>query len=211
MVQKFYLLFLSFFLLMVFTPRVSSAQDFNECQRIVKDLLPVFNRSFEENNPALLREESYQRGVRNLQSAYALYHKQAFQPSDSVQRMNNEAVILALLGNYPKALHIMEELDLATQDPLLHYNRGLFALLSGKYDGARTDFADAPGGTQATLNTLVSYAKQKKYSDALGFANGNSAKNTAGKWNYNLGMIYKFNGQLPEAVDEMATAIRQKD
>ena len=198
-------------MLTILSPKVSSAQDFNECQRIVKDLLPVFNRSFEENNPALLREESYQRGIRNLQAAYALYHKQAFQPADSVQRMNNEAVILALLGNYQKALHIMEELGLSSQDPHLHYNRGLFGMLSGKYASARADFADAPGGTQATLNTLVSYAKEKKYGDALGFATGNSAKNSDGKWNYNLGMLYKFNGQLPEAVDEMATAIRQKD
>ena len=213
MVQKIYLLLTSCMLLMLtlLVPRAAFAQDFNECQRIVKDLLPVFNRSFEENNPALLREETYQRGIRNLQAAYAMYHKQAFQPSDSVQRMNNEAVILALLGNYQKAFHIMEELDLSTQDPHLHYNRGLFSLLSGKYDAARNDFADAPGGSQATLNTLVSYAKQKKYADALGYANGNSAKNTGGKWNYNLGMVYKFNNQFSEAVDEMATAIRQKD
>ncbi|MCF0064963.1 hypothetical protein MUK70_29210 [Dyadobacter chenwenxiniae] len=213
MLQKIRLLFTSSMLLMMtlLTQGVASAQDFNECQRIVKDLLPVFNRSFEENNPALLREETYQRGVRNLQAAYAQYHKQAFQPSDSVQRMNNEAVILALLGNYQKAFHIMEELDLNTQDPHLHYNRGLFSLLSGKYDEARSDFADAPGGTQATLNTLVSYAKQKKYGEAMGYANGNNAKNTDGKWNYNLGMIYKYNGRFSEAVDEMATAIRQKD
>ena len=122
MVQKIYLLLTSCMLLMLtlLVPRAAFAQDFNECQRIVKDLLPVFNRSFEENNPALLREETYQRGIRNLQAAYAMYHKQAFQPSDSVQRMNNEAVILALLGNYQKAFHIMEELDLSSQDPHLH-------------------------------------------------------------------------------------------
>jgi hypothetical protein len=51
MVQKIYLLVFSGILLMltILSPKVSSAQDFNECQRIVKDLLPVFNRSFEEN------------------------------------------------------------------------------------------------------------------------------------------------------------------
>jgi tetratricopeptide (TPR) repeat protein len=213
MVQKIYLLVSSgiLLMLMVLSPNTASAQDFSECQKIVKDLLPVFNRSFEENNPALLREESYTRGIRSLQAAYALYNKQAFQPSDSVQRMNNEAVILALSGNYQKALHIMEELDLSTQDAYLHYNRGLFALLSGRYDTARKDFSDAPGGAQATLNTMVSYAKQKKYGQAIDFAGQNSAKGTEGKWNYNVGMVYKFNGQLTEAVDEMSSAIKQKD
>ncbi|MCE7061183.1 tetratricopeptide repeat protein [Dyadobacter sp. CY343] len=188
-----------------------AAQDFGECQRLVKDLLPVFNRSFEENNPALIREKSYQRGIRELQAAYSLYHKQAFQPSDSVQRMNNEAVILALLGNYQKALHIMEALDLNQQEPQLRYNRGLFALLSGKYDAARNDFSQAPGGTHANLNTVVAFGKQKKYSEAADFAAGNSAKNSGGKWNYNLGMVHKYSGRTEEAIEEVTTAIRQKD
>jgi tetratricopeptide (TPR) repeat protein len=213
MVQKICLLVVSGMLLMLtgLYPEHASAQDFSECQRIVKDLLPVFNRSFEENNPALLRDEVYQRGIRNLQAAYALYHKQAFQPSDSVQRMNNEAVVLALSGNYQKALHIMESLDLSTQDPHLRYNRGLFALLSGRYGAARNDFADGPGGSHAVLNTLVAFGKEKKYDQASGFADGNSAKNTDGKWNYNVGMAHKYNKRMEEAVDEITTAIRQKD
>lgn len=198
-------------MLTVLHPEHASAQDFSECQKIVKDLLPVFNRSFEENNPALLRDEVYQRGIRNLQAAYALYHKQAFEPSDSVQRMNNEAVVLALSGNYQKALHIMESLDLSAQDPHLRYNRGLFALLSGRFAAARNDFTDGPGGSHALLNTLVAFGKEKKYSQASGFADGNAAKNTGGKWNYNVGMAYKYNGQMEEAVEELTAAIRQKD
>ncbi|WP_229208939.1 tetratricopeptide repeat protein [Dyadobacter luticola] len=196
---------------MALRPGSVSAQDFGECQKIVKDLLPVFNRAFEENNPALLREESYQRGIRNLQAAYALYHKEAFQATDSAQRMNNEAVILALSGNYQKALHIMEELDLSAQDAQLHYNRGLFGLLSGKFDQARNDFNESPGGAEATLNTLVTFGKQKKYNEAVSFASTNSARGTGGKWNYNLGLLHKFLGQNEEAVDEITTAIRQKD
>jgi tetratricopeptide (TPR) repeat protein len=213
MVQKTYFVIFSVIVLMLtaLTPKRASGQDFGECQRLVKDLLPVFNRSFEENNPALLREESYQRGIRNLQAAYALYHKQAFQPSDSAQRMNNEAVILALSGNYQKALHIMDQLELGTEDGQLHYNRGLFGLLSGKFAQARNDFAVSPGGTQAVLNTVVAFGKQKKYQEAVDFANTNSAKNTGGKWNFNIGMLYKYLGQTEEAVDEITTAIRQKD
>nr|WP_295931035.1 tetratricopeptide repeat protein [uncultured Dyadobacter sp.] len=213
MVQKFCLLVMTGMLLMLMalTPRQVSAQDFSECQRLVKELLPIFNQSFEENNPALLRGEEYQRGVRNLQAAYAAYHKGAYQSADSVQRMNNEAVILALSGNYQKALHIMEELDLAPLDPHLHYNRGLFALLSGKYAAARNDFAEAPSGSEAIVNTLVSLGKQKKYQEAESFANNNSAKNTGGKWNFNVGMVYKYNGNMEQAVDEITSAIRQKD
>lgn len=213
MVQKIHLLVMTgmSLMLMVLAPRQLSAQDFSECQRIVKELLPLFNKSFEENNPSLLRGEEYQRGVRNLQAAYAAYHKQAFQSSDSVQRMNNEAVILALSGNYQKALHIMEALDLGQGDPQMHYNRGLFALLSGKFDAARNDFSDSPNGTQATLNTLVALGKQKKYQEATTFASDNSAKNIDGKWNFNLGMVHKYSGRMEEAVDELTTAIRQKD
>ena len=189
----------------------ASAQDFGECQKLVKDLLPAFNQSFEENNPALLRTESYQRTLHQLQAAYSKYNKESFMPSDSAQRMNNEAVILALSGNYNKALHIMQQLDLADQDAHLHYNRGLFNLLNRKYNDARKDFLESPSGTHAGVNTLVSYAKEKKYQEGKDYAATNPAKKEGGKWNYNIGMIHKFNGDFSEAVDEISSAIRQKD
>ncbi|GGB90622.1 tetratricopeptide repeat protein [Dyadobacter sediminis] len=213
MVQRIHTLVFSGMLLMfmLLTAVTAHAQDFSECQQIVKELLPVFNRSFEENDPSLLRDESYQRGLRKLKAAYTLYNKENFQPSDSVQKMNNEAVMLALSGNYPKALHIMQELGLSTQNPQLKYNRGLFGLLSGKYTSARNDFAEAPNGTQAKLNILVAYAKEKNYTEALNFAGSNSARNSAGKWNFNIGLVHKFEGRLPEAADEITAAIRQKD
>jgi len=187
------------------------AQGFGDCQKLVKELLPLFNQSFEDNNPALLRDETYQRTLHQLQAAYAKYHKESFLPSDSAQRMNNEAVMLALSGNYRKALHIMKQLDLASQDPQLHYNRGLFNLLSGRYDDARVDFLESPSGTNANVNTLVSYAKQKKYQQGKDFAATSSGKGAGGKWNYNIGMIHKFNGDFSEAIDEITSAIRQKD
>lgn len=188
-----------------------SAQDFSECQRLVKELLPVFNQSFEDNDPTLLHDETYQRTLRQLQVAFTKYNKESFLSSDSVQRMNNEAVILALSGNPYKAMHMMEDLELAGQDAYFHYNRGLFSLLSGKYQAARNDFADAPSNSQANLNMLFSYAKQKKYLEGKDFASTASGKNSGGKWNYNVGMIHKFDGNFPEAVDEISSAIRQKD
>ncbi|TDE16537.1 tetratricopeptide repeat protein [Dyadobacter psychrotolerans] len=198
------------FILTLGVIRPASAQDFSECQKLVKELLPVFNRSFEENNPALIREESYQRTLHQLQAAYVKYNKEAFAPADSVQRMNNEAVMLALSGNYRRALHIMEGLELSG-DPQLQYNRGLFNLLSGLYPAARNDFSNAPSGSQANLNMLFSYARQKKYAEGKDFAATSSGKNSGGKWNYNIGMIHKFNGEYEEAVNEITTAIKQKD
>jgi tetratricopeptide (TPR) repeat protein len=190
---------------------MAPAQDFGECQRLLKQLLPIFNQSFEENNPALLRSEEYRRKLVALQSEYTKFNKEAFAPADSAQRMNNEAILLALSGNYYKALHIVEGLELAGADPHVLYNRGLFNLLTSRYAAARADFVGAPSGSNANLNTLVSYAKEKKYVEGRDFSMSASGKNSGGKWNYNLGMIHKFNGDLAEGVSEMTSAIRQKD
>ncbi len=201
---------LTLLMLLIFKNQVS-AQDFGVCQKLVKELLPTFNQAFEENNPSLTKTAEYQQKLRALQKAYLLYNAEAFMSNDSVQRMNNEAVILALSGNYHKAMHIMESLDLSVQDPLLNYNRGLFCLLNGKYAAARNAFENVPANTLAPLNSLFSFAKQKKYQEALDYANSNSVKNSAGKWNYNLGLLYKATKQFPEAVDELSSAIKQND
>ncbi|QRR03717.1 tetratricopeptide repeat protein [Dyadobacter sandarakinus] len=194
-----------------FTATEACAQDFSECQRIIKELLPVFNRAFEENNPVLLREEAYQRGVRNLQSAYTLYNKQHFGAADSVQRMNNEAVVLALSGNYQKALHLSQALEPGEKENDIRYNRGLFAMLAGRYREAVQEFSVVPGHAQSSLNTLVALGKQKQYGEALDFASGASTRSSGGKWNYNIGLTYKFKKMPEEAVNELTTAIRQKD
>jgi tetratricopeptide (TPR) repeat protein len=198
-------------LLLVFPGRKVAAQDFGECQQLLKELLPIFNRSFEENSPQLLREEGYQRTLHKLQAAYLKFNKEAYSTEDSVQRMNNEAVILALAGNYSKALHLMEGLTLPEKDPQMQYNRGLFKLLARRYESARTDFETSPGVSNAKVNTLVAYGKQKQYTEAINFANTSSGKNAGGKWSYNLGMVHKFTGHLEEGVSEMTAAIRQKD
>lgn len=205
--------FRSLILLLLFSAffcQKAAAQDFGECQKLLKELLPVFNQSFEDNNPQLLKAEDYQRTLHKLQAAYLKFNKEAYSVEDSVQRMNNEAVILALSGNYSKAFHIMESLSLSEAEPQLQYNRGLFNLLSRRYPAARNDFSTS-SLSGARLNTLVAYAKQKQYAEASDFANSSSGKHPGGKWNYNLGMIHKFNGNLAEGVDEMTSAIRQKD
>jgi tetratricopeptide (TPR) repeat protein len=201
---------LSLMFLMI-TSRHASAQDFSSCQKLIKELLPVFNQAFEENNPLLTHTPEYQQKLRDLQKAYLLYHTEAFMPEDSVQRMNNEAIILALSGNYHKALHLMEGIDLSLDGGVMTYNRGLFALLNGKYMAAHADFGAAPPNSLAALNNLFAYARQKKFQEALDFAGSGSSKNSRGKWNYNIGLIYKATKQFPEAVDELSSAIKQED
>jgi len=196
---------------LVFFSQPTSAQDFGACQKLLKDLLITFNRSFEENDPALLRTPEYQRQLRELQTEYLRYHKELYMPEDSVQRLNNDAVILALSGSYHKSLHIMEGLGLSEADVQVQYNRGLFNMLNKKYDAARDDFASAPSHSYSVVNSIVSYGKQKKFSEGLSFAQGNEQRNSAGKYNYNVGLIHKFNGLFPEAIDELTSAIRQKD
>ena len=213
MVRKFArsLLIVTKLMFVVFFMNPASAQDFNACQAIIRDLLPIFNQSFEENNPALMHSGEYQVRLQKLQKAYALYNSVHYTSADSVQRMNNEAVILALSGSYHKALRIMESLDLSSQDPNLNYNRGLFSLLNGKYVAARKDFDAAPASTMASLNNLYILARQKKIQEAIDFGTSNSAKNGKGKWNYNLGLLYKATNRYEDAESELTSAIRQKD
>jgi tetratricopeptide (TPR) repeat protein len=201
---------IAFVIGMLFGFEPVAAQDFTTCQSILKELLPIFNQSFEENNSALLHSADYQQKLQKLQKAYTLYNNKHYTTADSIQRLNNEAVILALSGSYHKALRIMESLDLSGEENL-NYNRGLFSLLNGKLTAARNDFSNAPANSMGVLNNLYAIAKQKKYQEGLDFATSNAAKNTRGKWNYNVGLLYKALNQYSEAVDELSASVKQKD
>ena len=208
-VRWVWILFLPF--LFGSTAYPSLGQNFGECQSLLKDLLPVFNKAFEENNPALLKDSEYQKNIRALNAAYSKYNSSNFEPSDSVQRMNNEAVLLALSGNYHKASRIMESLDLTEADKSMQHNRGLFYNLSGNYNKGRSELADDGSKSSGNLNILYGFGKQKKYGEGISFAETASAHNSKGKWNYNHGLIYKFEGKKDEAIDEFSAAIRQND
>jgi tetratricopeptide (TPR) repeat protein len=190
----------------------ASGQNFGDCQAMTKDLLQVFNQSFEENNPALLHSVAYRQKLKKLQNAYNSYNIAHFSPADSVSRLNNEAVILALNGSYHKALRILESLDLSTQNPDFIYNRGLLSLLNGKYTAARHDFETTSSNPMAALNSLFAIAKEKKYQEGIEYASSSTGvKNAKGKWSYNLGLLYKATNQFTEAEIELSGAIRQKD
>jgi tetratricopeptide (TPR) repeat protein len=198
-------------LVMAVSSHRTTAQEFRECQQLFEELLPVFKQSFEENNPALLRTTDYRRTLLQLQKAYQAYHRIHYAYTDSVQRTNNEAVLLTLSGNYPRALYQMETLDFTGDDPRYRYHRGLVRLLNKQYAAARTDFLNNPASKYAALNTLVAYGEQRMWPEGLSYATQASHGNTAGKWNYNTALLHKALGQADEALNELTTAIRQKD
>ncbi len=189
----------------------ATAQEFRECQQIFERLLPIFNQSFEEHNPALLHTKEYRRGLMELQKAYEAYHRINYDRNDSLQRINNEAVLQALSGNHSKGLWLMESMETTEGNPRYIYNRGLIRLLSRHYAAARGDLNNNPESNYAALNTLVSYGLEGQYEEGLAYASQTPRSNTAGKWNYNTALFYKAANRAEEAVDELTAAIRQKD
>ncbi|GAB2772401.1 hypothetical protein GCM10027275_14100 [Rhabdobacter roseus] len=174
-------------------------------------LIPVFNQSFQDNNPALLHSPQYRRDLLDLKKRYETYHRQLYTSADSLQFVNNEAVIQALSGDFTKSYRLMESLNLGTDENRFRYHRGLIRLLTKHYPAARLDFQDNKESKYATLNTLVAYGREGRTSDGLTYAATTPHGATAGKWNYNTALLYKALGQPEEAVNELAAAIRQKD
>lgn len=187
----------------------AQAQDFRECQGLFEKLLQDFNQSFAENNPQLIRSTDYRRELIGLQKAYQAYHKAHFNPADSTQKFNNEAMLHTLSGNYGKALRLLGSID--SLDAQTNYSVGLLHLLNRNYDDALALLENSEASKAAALNTLVVYCKQGRIEDGLAFGQTTAHGNTQGKWNYNLGLLYKMNNQLEESVAETTTAIRQRD
>lgn len=187
----------------------AQSQDFRECQGLFEKLLKDFNQSFAENNPQLIRSTGYRRELIVLQKSYQAYHKTHYNPADSIQKYNNEAVLNTLSGNYGKALHLLSSID--SLDDQTSYSVGLLNLLNGNYQDALRLLENSEASKAAPLNTLVVYCKQGRIQDGLAYGQAVAHGNTQGKWNYNLGLLYRMNGQLKESVAETTTAIRQSD
>ena len=185
------------------------AQDFRECEGLFDKLLQDFNQSFAENNPQLIRSSDYRRQLVSLQKSYQAYHKAHFNPADSTQKFNNEAMLNALSGNYGKALRLLNSVD--SLGDQTRYHLGLLHLLNEHYDDALPLLENANASKSAPLNALVVYCKQGRMQDGLAYGQTTPHGNTQGKWNYNLGLLYKQNGQLEESVAETSAAIRQRD
>ena len=187
----------------------AQAQDFRECQDLFEKLLKDFNQSFAENNPQIIRSSDYRRELIALQKFYQAYHRAHFNPADSVQKFNNEAMLNTLSGNYGKALRLLGSID--SLDDQTNYSVGLLHLLNGEYKDALPLLESSVASKAAPLNTLVVYCKQGRIQDGLAYGQTTAHGNTQGKWNYNLGLLYKLNDQLEESVNETTTAIRQSD
>ncbi|MFB9296728.1 tetratricopeptide repeat protein [Persicitalea jodogahamensis] len=185
------------------------AQDFRECQELFEKLLKDFNQSFAENNPQIIHSTEYRRELIALKKSYQSYHKAYFNPSDSIQKFNNEAMLNTLSGNYGKALRLLSSID--SLDPQTNYSVGLLHLLNGNYSSALPLLGNSDASKSAPLNTLVVYCKQGRVSDGLAYGQSAAHGNTQGKWNYNLGLLYKMTDRLEESVAETTTAIRQSD
>lgn len=185
------------------------AQDFRECQRQFDDLLRLFNQSFAENEPETVRIAEYQRSLRAFQKSYRAYHLAFYNPADSVQKANNEAMLSALLGNYGKAIRLLEAVE--STDLPTDYHLGLLHLLNRKYSKALPLLASPRAAKSATLNTLYALAQSGQMRDAIAYGETTAHGNTQGKWNYNLGLLYKKDQQHEAAIGELSSAIRQKD
>ncbi len=187
----------------------AQAQDFKDCQSLFTKCLQLFNQAVEENDPKILQSAEYRRELLDLQRAYRDYHKTYYNPADSVQKYSNEAVLNALSGNYSKALRVLTSLD--SLDQLTSYQIGLLHLLSRDYPAARASFTNSTASKFSVLNTLVTFGREGSVSDGLLYAQGTPHRSQGGKWNYNVGLLFKQNHQYPESVGEVTSAIRQKD
>ncbi|TDB67067.1 tetratricopeptide repeat protein [Arundinibacter roseus] len=187
----------------------AQAQDFKECQNQYERLLVTFNQSFEENNPLLIRTSEYQRALADLQKKYQEYHKLYYNPADSIQKLTNEAALNVLAGNYGKSLRLLGSVD--SLSPQSTYYVGLLHLLNRNFDQAIVTLSNTDASKWSAVNALAAYGQKGEVTNGLSFAQTKAVGNTKGKWNYNLGLLYKLNQQDQEAVDNLNVAIRQED
>ncbi|WP_373331324.1 tetratricopeptide repeat protein [Salmonirosea aquatica] len=144
-----------------------------------------------------------------LQKAYQTYDKAYYNSNDSLQKATNEALLNVLAGNYGKALHLMQSID--TVSTQTGYYLGLIHLLNQNYTEAQPFFEAAQAGKWASLNEMVALGKAGKINEGIQLGQNASHKATQGKWNYNVGLLYKKNQQDDASVDELSSAIRQND
>lgn len=195
--------------ILVLNPVPLPAQNFRDCEKQFESLLRQFNQSFEENNPQLIRSTDYRRELVSLQKSYQAYHKAHFNPADSVQRLNNEALLNVLTGNYGKARRLIQAVD--SLDAQSNYYLGLIQLLNRDFHQARILLENSMASKWAGLNTLVALGNDNKIREALQYGQSIAPGATRGKWNYNIGVLYKMDGRYEESIGELSTAIRQKD
>lgn len=187
----------------------AQGQDFKTCQELFDKVLAQFNQAIEENNVSLLGSTDYRRSLIELQKAYQLYHKEYYNPADSTQKLNNEAVLNVLSGNFGKGVRLLSSID--SLDKQSEYYLGLMYLLNQEYQKAASLLENSAISKWSNMNALIAYGKLGRVGESIELSKTFTHSNQKGKWNYNLGLLYKLNQQYEESVMELSTAIRQDD
>ncbi len=194
----------------VFCGEVKS-QSFEKCEKQLSALLPEFNRSFEDNNPGILKQSRYLKKLNVLRRTYSGYHASSYLAEDSVARVHNEAILLALSGLHHKALQQIGSVNGGTEQELVAYHRGLIQLLAGDFAGAVRDLKIA-GQPNAALNARVALGRLLPEKGTAAFAgNAFSSPDPDGKLSYNKGVLLLRSGDTHGAITSFTAAIARSD
>lgn len=185
------------------------SQSFEKCEKRLSALLPELNRAFEENDPAILRQGRYQKKLNALRHAYAGYHASFYGPEDSVARLHNEAILLALSGLHHKARQQAAFLNGGDGQALAAYHRGLIHLLAEDFAGAAHDLENSVQ-PNAGLNGMVASGELSRGGGVPVF-HANNLADPEGKLSYNKGVLLLRAGDRQGAIAALTAAIAQSD
>ncbi|ODS81261.1 MAG: hypothetical protein ABS46_11995 [Cytophagaceae bacterium SCN 52-12] len=189
----------------------AKSQSFEKCEKQLSAVLPEFNRAFGENDPAILKQGRYLKKLNALRRAYAGYHASSYLAEDSVARIHNEAVLLALSGLHYKALQQITSVNGGAERGLVAYHRGLIYLLAGDFAGAARELGNT-GQPNAALNAMVASGRLAGQSGMTGFpGNTSGLPDPDGKLSYNRGVLLSRAGDKQGAVTSFTAAIVQND
>lgn len=191
-------------------PETVKSQSFEKCRKLLDELLNEFNRAYEENNPAVLKDSRYLKKLNELRKAYAAYHSVTYTPGDSVARLNNEAVLLALSGHHFRAVQQFRSAEGEALPSIVGYHKGLIELLSGDFENAAGTLRNA-GQPNARLNAMVASGSLPAGESGGGLPLAAPGYDPKGKWSYNRGVMLWRAGKKEEAVGSFNDALAASD
>lgn len=180
-------------------PMLGTGQSFRKVEKLFHEVLADLNKAYEENNPAVLRDIPFEKKVRRLRNKYLRYHAAYYDEADSIARVNNEAVLMALYGQKGKAAQrLSAQLD-RTEHELLRYHLGLVRLLNGDYQEAYAILKQTQSGS-AGVNTLVAAGNLP----GMAFQETVSSSSKAA---FNQGILAERRGEYEIAIHHYSTAM----
>lgn len=185
----------------------SDAQDFARCEELLKNILPEFNRAFEENNPALLQSNDYRRKVAQLEQVYHQYHKRVYLPEDSLRRIHNVALIQALYGHPQRAAYLVSSYGLHALSQQSVYHLGLYNLQAQKYKEAYS-LLSSVGSLRNSGTNMMAAGGQSGNGSAVP---GSGSAGMEGKEAYNRAVLLGREDHITAALAAIDQAISIKD